>query len=184
MDGCPFPACDKEVKKHRGASIIPSENGPCGWLHGLHSHSLAFTTVLLPLNFHSLFSALSPPARTPAPPFFLASRLSEKRLHNVARSLERILRHPPVDGAHVDNPRRMSLNKSIYHTHLMKAQLGTSQLYKELSSLSTPASPAARPRAAQAGSLIQPDFSPRTVMVIKAGSTIVTLFFRVDSCGG
>lgn len=91
---------------------------------------------------------------------------------------------PLMDGAHVDNPRRMPLNKSIYHTHLMKAQLGSSQLYKELSSLSTPATPAAWPRAAQAASLVQPDFSPRTVMMIKAGNTIVTLFFREGSCGG
>lgn len=134
------------------------------------------------LSFSVLCSI--PPARAPAPPLFLASRLSEKRLHNAARSLERILRQPPVDGAHVDNPRRMSVNKSIYHTHLMKAQLGTSQLYKELSSLSTPATPAAWPRAAQACSLVQTDFFPRTVMMIKAGSTIMTLFFREDSCGG
>lgn len=127
-----------------------------------------------------------PPARAPAPPFFFASRLSEKRLHNVARSLERIPppQPPLMDGAHVDNPRWMPLNKSIYHTHLMKAQLGSSQLYKELSSLSTPATPAAWPRAAQAASLVQPDFSPRTVMMIKASNTIVTLFFREGSCGG
>lgn len=51
----------------------------------------------------------------------------------------------PVVRAHVDNSRRKSVNKSIYHMHLMKAQLGTSQLYEELSSLSTPATPAARP---------------------------------------
>lgn len=60
-DGCPFPACDKGVKNHRKASIIPSENGPCGWLHGLRSHSLRFTTALPRASkFHSLFSALTP----------------------------------------------------------------------------------------------------------------------------
>lgn len=163
MDGCPFPACDKEVKKHRGASIIPSENGPCGWLHGLHSHSLAFTTVLLPQNFHSLFSALPPPlAPQPLPSFLLPA--SQKRGYTMWLEVWRGFSStniPPVDGAHVDNPRRMSVNKSIYHTHLMKAQLGTSQLYKELSSLSTPATPAAWPRAAQASSLVQTGLFPQ-----------------------
>lgn len=63
----------------------------------------------------------------------------------------------PVVRAHVDNSRRKSVNKSIYHMRLMNTQLGTSQLYKELSSLSTPA---ARPWAAQVGFLVQVHFFP------------------------
>lgn len=132
------------------------------------------------LSFSVLCSIPPPLAPQPLPSFLLPG--PQKRGYTMWLEVWRGF--PPVDGAHVDNPRRMSLNKSIYHTHLMKAQLGTSQLYKELSSLSTPATPAAWPRAAQAGSLVQPDFFPRTVMMIKAGSTIVTLFFREDSCGG
>lgn len=62
------------------ASIIPSENGPCGWLHGLHTHSLTAS------QSHSPFSGLAPPP----PPL----QLPEKSLHNVAAGLKWILGHP------------------------------------------------------------------------------------------
>lgn len=58
----------------------------------------------------------------------------------------------------------------------MKAQLGASQLYEELSSLSTPATPAARPWSALSSVLSSKQFFSKTIMMIKAGSTIVTLF--------
>lgn len=58
----------------------------------------------------------------------------------------------------------------------MKAQLGTSQLYKELSSLSTPATPAAQPWSALRLVLSSNQFFSTTVIVMKAGSTIATLF--------
>lgn len=107
-----------------------------------------------------LCSLLYPPQ--PLPSFLLPA--SQKRGYTMWLEVWRGFSStniPPVDGAHVDNPRRMSVNKSICHTHLMKAQLGTSQLYKELSSLSTPATPAAWPRAAQASSLVQTGLFPQ-----------------------
>lgn len=92
VDGCPFPACDEEVKKHRKASIMRSENSPCGWLHGLHSHSLASK-----LSF-SFLCSYSPPSSSPNySPLSCSAALKKKkkkRLHNVAKSLERILQHP------------------------------------------------------------------------------------------
>lgn len=97
-NGCPFPACDKEVKNHRKASIIPSENGPCGWLHGLHSHSLPSTTAPgegLKLSFSFLPSPLSS---------------SQKRAFTMWLEGWSGFSSTPVDSAHVDNIHRMSVH--------------------------------------------------------------------------
>ena len=127
------------------APIIPSENGPCGWLHGLRSHSLPFTTALpraskVSFSFlcsHSLFF-LSPP---PQPPNPLLLSSSQKRASTMPLEGWSGFFSTPVDSAHVDNIHRMSVNQSINQRHLMKEQLVTAQLYNRLSSLSTPAIP-------------------------------------------
>lgn len=85
-DGCLLPACDKEVKNHRKASIIQSENSPCGWPHGPRTHSRPFTTAVLlkAPKFHSLFSFSTAPL-APSSPISLAA---EKSLHNAAVKAE------------------------------------------------------------------------------------------------
>lgn len=120
VDGCLFPACDKEVKKHRKASIMQSENGPCGWLHGLHFHLLAFTTALLPQTFilflcsHSL--SFSPPC-----PHCTPLSCSQKRASSMWLEGWSGFFSTPVDSTHVGNIHKMSVNQSINHRHLMKA---------------------------------------------------------------
>lgn len=129
------------------ASIIPSENGPCGWLHGLRSHSLplynstaeslkvSFSFLLPSLLFFLLLLLHRPP---PSPS--LALQVSRKEPPQCCWEGWSGFFSTPVDSAHVDNIHRMSVN-SINQRHLMKAQLGTSQLYNRLSFLRTPASP-------------------------------------------
>ena len=109
------------------ASIIPSENGPCGWLHGLRSHSLPFTTALprasrsfILLSLLS-FPFLPPPSHTTSP---LLLSNSQKRASTMPLEGWSGFFSTPVDSAHVDNIHRMSVNQSINQRHLMKEQLG------------------------------------------------------------
>lgn len=92
-----------------------------------------------PALIHSASQQRCPKSQTftLCPLFFF---LSERRLHNAEVDSSA----PPVDSAHVDNIHRMSIILSINQRHLMKAQLGASQVYKLLSSLSTPATPSAQ----------------------------------------
>ncbi len=89
-------------------------------------------------KFHSLFSALTPFLPPPSP---LLLSNSQKRASTMLLEGWSGFFSTPVDSAHVDNIHRMSVNLSINQRHLMKAQLGISQLYNRLSSLSTPATP-------------------------------------------
>lgn len=80
VDGCPFPACDKGVKSHRKASIMPSENGPCGGLHGPRSHSAPFTTAQ---SLNASFPFCAPtPFLPPASSHPSSPSRSEKSLYN------------------------------------------------------------------------------------------------------